>query len=795
MNSKKTHVPTIFVVLGATGDLMTKKIVPALFNLHQKKELPPKFEFLGVSRREWTDDDFKAHVKAILDVKVPDAPKASVDSFLKFTRYHKMTFESSPDYAALGEKLKAIDDQWGICANKLFYLSVPPQFYDTILENIHRNHLADECSDEQGWTRIIVEKPFGSDERSAKALDVKLGKLFQEVQIYRIDHYLAKEMFQNILAFRFGNNLFEADWGKDIVERINIRMFETIGVEDRGAFYDAVGALRDVGQNHLLQMLALITMDQPVNYDADAVRTARAELLETLDVPGTREAGKASFRAQYEGYRKIKGVRPDSGTETYFRLQGSLSSPRWEGVSISMESGKRLKDDVNEIEIILRHRVPCLCGEDGHVRNRIVIQVEPKEGILITFYSKKPGHAFELEERKLSFDFREGTGVRAQYTEEYEKLILDCIQGDQTLFISSREIAAMWRFTDPFVAAWQKGLTPLRHYAPDSATIIAEAAVAAESDAARIAPVKKEIAIVGLGKMGANLARQLHGKGWRIVAYNRNLDRVTEIEREGIEGARSLDELVAKLPHPRIVWLMVTAGKPVDDFLFDKGGLATMLKKGDIVIDGGNSFFEDSMRHSKLLAKKGIRFLDAGVSGGPGGALHGACMMVGGDQKAFKELEQLFADGSVPGGYGYFGAAGAGHFVKMVHNGIEYGMMQSIGEGFALMKRSPFKLDLQKIARLYDHGSVIESRLMEWLESGYKKFGQELKDVSGSVAYTGEGEWTVKTGKKWKMELPAVADSFKFRVRSQKNPSYLGKVLSTLRNQFGGHSTGDPSRK
>ena len=228
--------------------------------------------------------------------------------------------------------------------------------------------------------------------------------------------------------------------------------------------------------------------------------------------------------------------------------------------------------------------------------------------------------------------------------------------------------------------------------------------------------------------------------------------------------------------------------EPVDDLLFGKKGLARSLSKGDIVIDGGNSFFEDSMRRAKLLKKRGIKFLDAGVSGGPSGARHGACMMIGGDKASYGKLEALFADASIAGGYAYFGEAGAGHFVKMVHNGIEYGMMQSIAEGFALMRKSPFKLDLREVARLYDRGSVIESRLVGWLESGYGAFGEDLKKVSGSVAYTGEGEWTVKTGKKWKMKLPVIEDSFKFRVRSKKSPSYTGKILSVMRNQFGGHS-------
>lgn len=803
MTQKNYHIPTIFVVLGVTGDLTAKKIAPALFNLHEKGMLPQKFEFVGVSRRDWTDADLKEHIRAILHVKAPHASEKSIDGFLKLVRYGKVHFDKLSDYEVLNDTLRAIDDHWGMCTNKVFYLSVPPQFYDEIFDNLHKSHLTDPCGPDEGWTRVVVEKPFGSDEKTAKQLDAHLAHLFKEEQIYRIDHYLAKEMLQNILTFRFGNNLFENEWGNRIVEAINIKLYESIGAEDRGSFYEGVGALRDVGQNHLLQMLALVTMDRPRGTTAEAIREMRATLLETIKIPSVKEAAANSFRAQYNGYRSIKGVASNSNVETYFRIKGFLSGERWEGVPIAMESGKRLGKPQKEIEIILRHEAGCVCGNSIKHQNRIMIHLEPKEGITITFISKKPGHALAFEERSLSFDFRED-GPRAQYTEEYEKLILDCIAGDQTLFVSSREIRAMWRFIDPFIEAWSRNTPVLKQYTPDSAVITGEAAVLMDhkpSESKRggkIPLINREIGLYGLGKMGAGLARNLRDNGWRVVVANRSSDPVAALEAEGFEGSHSIDELLEKLSvkNPkgrRVVWLMVTAGKPVDELLFGKpgefaGSLAAKLRRGDIVIDGGNSFFEDSVRRSKLLAKRGITFLDVGVSGGPSGARNGACMMIGGNRGAFEMLEPLFKEASVRDGYAYFGTAGAGHFVKMVHNGIEYGMMQSIAEGFALMKKSPFKLNLEDIARLYNNGSVIESRLIGWLENGFKQFGQELKNVSGSVAYTGEGEWTVKTGKKWKMKLPTIEDSFKFRVASKRSPSYMGKILSALRNQFGGHS-------
>ncbi len=832
MTTSTSRVPTHFVVFGATGDLMAKKIVPSLFSLQERGALPEEFRIVGVSRRDWADEDLKRHIETILSVKAPDAPRASVEKFLEKVTYHKLVFDAADDYRALAERLRAADDAHGMCSNKLFYLSVSPQFYDLILKNFKKTGLNEECVPDagaapamDGWTRIVVEKPFGSDERTAKALDARLAEIFREDQIYRIDHYLAKETFQNILAFRFYNNLFEKNWGKELIEKIYISEFENIGVEDRGAFYDDVGALRDVGQNHLLQMLALTTMDRPRDWSAEAVRARRAAQIGMLRTPTQKEIKTSTFRAQYDGYHAIKGVRAESQTETYFRVRGELAHPAWEGVPIIMEAGKRLMTpeekaahkEITEIEVVFRHPESCLCppakeGEERvHYRDRIVFHQDPFEGITILFFAKKPGFRMEAEDRKFEFTHQHDPRV-GQYTEEYAKLLLDCINGDQTLFVSSGEIVNMWRFIDPIVDAWEKGAVPLHHYAPDSRAIAAEAAVidetpngahpgsAGKASSGAAATLPKVIGVFGLGKMGANVARQLHEKGWAVVASNRSQGPVEELAKEGIETAPTLGEMIDRLPKPagrgygRVVWLMITAGKANDELLFGKHGkggpesIVGHLKKGDIVIDAANALYEDTARRAKLLAKRGITLVDVGFSGGPGGARHGGSLMVGGDKKAYQYLEPLFRDLSVPDGYAHFGDAGAGHFVKMVHNGIEYGMMQAIAEGFAIMKKSNYKLDLEKVTKVYNHGSVIESHLVQWLQEAYELYGQDLKKISPSVNYTGEGEWTVKAGKKLKVPTPVIEDSFKFRVRSKKAPSYTGRVLSALRNRFGGHS-------
>jgi len=294
----------------------------------------------------------------------------------------------------------------------------------------------------------------------------------------------------------------------------------------------------------------------------------------------------------------------------------------------------------------------------------------------------------------------------------------------------------------------------------------------------------RTIGYVGLGKMGVNMCLRLKEKGIHVAAFNRGDEGRKAGRKKGLKVADSLEELVLSLPKPRVLWVMVSAGG-VDELLKK---LIPLLSRGDTVVDGGNCFYEDTIRRAKVLARRGIHFLDAGVSGGPRGARNGACVMVGGKKKNFDKLKPIFTAISAPGALLYAGKSGAGHFVKMVHNGIEYGMMQALAEGFEVLKKSPFALNLGEVARLYNNRSVIESRLVEWLESAYKAYGKDLKKASPIVAHTGEGEWTVKTAKKLKVPAKIIKESFRFRVNSPKNPRYAGKVLSALRNQFGGHS-------
>lgn len=452
------------MVFGATGDLMTRKIIPALFHLYRKGKLPRFFRLIGVSRQQISDSDWQKKAGQVLQKHLPEkvSPQVRRD-FLRLFSYERTQFKSRKDYFKLAEKLGRIDGEWKVCANKLFYLAVPPQHYKTILTRLAESKLTEPCGPDEGWTRVLVEKPFGRNLKTAAELDKLLGRLFKEEQIYRIDHYLAKEMLQNILSFRFSNNLFEPSWHKNFIESIEVRLLEKSGAESRGSFYDGIGALRDMGQNHLLQMLAVVAMDNPLKTAAVDIRRKRAEFLQTLPKMSPAEIAKQTFRAQYKGYSQITGVAKNSTTETYFKINTVLTGKRWQGVPVTLENGKKMERSLKEIVVNFKHPKPCLCPDNHHFQNKIVFSLEPYEGIRVQFWSKKPGLTTKIQEGNFSFALRQKRQPHQQ-VEEYEKLLLDCILGDQTLFVSTAEVTAMWRFVDPILKAWQKNLVPLTFY-------------------------------------------------------------------------------------------------------------------------------------------------------------------------------------------------------------------------------------------------------------------------------------------------------------------------------------------
>ena len=459
--------PTTLIIFGATGDLMAKKIAPALFYLFEHEKLPQNFTVVGTSRRDMARDDFREMISGIVLKHKEDAiDQRTLDKFLDLFTFSKVEFEEEGGYRALAETLEKRDHAKGK-TNRLFYLAVPPKVFTILFAQKAFTDLIKESSTGGHLSRVIIEKPFGTDGASAAILEKSLEQCFAEEQIYRVDHYLAKDILQSIIDFRFNNNLFEHNWNATAIESIHLRLWETLGVEGRGAFYDHTGALRDVGQNHLLEMLALVTMDKP--QDAGAIPAKRTEILEKLLMPSESEMASRTFRAQHEGYVGIPEVAPNSKTETYFAVRTEIDSPRWRGVPIFMEAGKRMHEQRKEIVVTLR----------PPYKNTIVFRLEPLEEVVIDFMTKKPG-ILETGIEKRSFHFKlHEMENHTQYVAEYGKMILDAVAGDQALFLGSDEVAATWAFTDAILSAWKKDITPLVSYAPDTdeATLAAHAAL------------------------------------------------------------------------------------------------------------------------------------------------------------------------------------------------------------------------------------------------------------------------------------------------------------------------------
>ncbi len=453
--------PLTIVIFGATGDLFQKKLAGALFDLHSKGVLPQKYEIVGFSRKALSHDQFRAFIDNALAVRA-HGKIIEPDEFVSHALYHQGDLMSAESYESLGKFLAERDREHGVCSDKLFHLAVPPNLYETVFTRLSASGLAIPCApglsdEEKAWTRVLVEKPFGNNEKEAARLDTLLGKLFEEEQIFRIDHYLAKEAMQNIISFRFSNGLFEPLWSRKHIERVEIRFDEKEDVATRGSFYDGVGALRDVGQNHLLQMLALVATENPKELSADPIRTARAKVLKNVKV----DFGSI-LRGQYAGYLFEQGVAPDSKTETYFKLRASIQSPRWRGVPFLLSSGKALKEPEVSISVFFKP-TPCLCPE-GHKnahQNVLTFSFSPKEEISVLFWAKRPGFDFQLEPKRLAFSFSEGV-LEHKIPNAYERVLLDAIRGDQTLFASTEEVKEQWKIVTPILTKW--GKLPLHSY-------------------------------------------------------------------------------------------------------------------------------------------------------------------------------------------------------------------------------------------------------------------------------------------------------------------------------------------
>jgi len=478
--------PCTMVICGATGDLTGRKLGPALYNLMLGGFLPPEFTVVGFARREMSDDDFREHLRADIDQYSRNRPvKGSVwESFSNGIRYHRGEFHDSASYEELGKLLDRIDRDRGTSGNRLFYLAVPPVLYPEIVKHLGAAGLAADGEHrpdgKRGWVRVIVEKPFGYDLGSARKLNREIREAFEEEQIYRIDHYLGKETVQNLAVFRFGNGLFEPIWNRRYIDSVQVTVAETVGVEGRGEFYDQTGALRDIVQNHALQLLSVFAMEPPVEFAASDLRDEKLKVLRAIHPMAPADVATHAVRGQYvsgwvEGqkvrsYRDEPEVDPQSQTETYVALKLAIDSWRWAGVPFYLRTGKELPTRVTEIAVQFRRAPLALFARTGASQiepNILAIRIQPDEGILLRFGAKVPGQGLQI--RSVNMDFRYGSSFAVDSPDAYETLLLDAMIGDASLFTRDDEVERAWEVLDPILRAWKEGHGgPLHFYAAGS---------------------------------------------------------------------------------------------------------------------------------------------------------------------------------------------------------------------------------------------------------------------------------------------------------------------------------------
>ena len=465
--------PCGVIIFGASGDLSFRKLIPSLYHLYCRGLLPETFYVLGCARTKMTDDQFRQKVTDSLKLSKPE--HIGCEKFIKSCHYLSGNYDDINTYTALSEKIKTLDDKFSTNNNRIFYLSTPPSIYQVIVENLSEAGLVNGSGDKEPWTRIIVEKPFGYDLKSALKLDESLHKYIKENQIYRIDHYLGKETVQNILIFRFANSIFEPIWNRNYIDHVQITVAESIGVGHRAGYFDKSGLLRDMFQNHMVQMLSLVAMEPPISFHADHVRDQKAKLLDSIVPFDTKNMINKVVRAQYKkgnvdgeklnGYREEPNVPAESSTETYTAMKIMIDNWRWQGVPFYLRSGKRLPFKSSEIAVVFKkipHSIFTPIKPDEFSKNTLVFNVQPEEGIQLTIQAKHPGPKLCMSALTMDFKWQEIFGTDPP--EAYERLLLDCMLGDQTLFIRHDNMKLSWSLFTPILNKWAENKGDLVFY-------------------------------------------------------------------------------------------------------------------------------------------------------------------------------------------------------------------------------------------------------------------------------------------------------------------------------------------
>lgn len=807
----------VVVVIGASGDLAKKKTYPSLLDLYDDNLLPADTIIYGYARSPMTDEELRDRLRPYL-VKTHHS-ESVINDFLQLCRYKSGRGYGDVDaFTSLAASIDADEaahphEQ----SNRLFYFAIPPNVFAETGIAIKQTCMQDES---KGWTRLIVEKPFGRDLDSFEELNQTLAEHFTEDHIYRIDHYLGKEMVQNLTVLRFSNTWFERVWHANDVQCIILTFKEPFGTEGRGGYFDQYGIIRDILQNHLLQVLTLLTMETPSILEGPgagkAIRDAKVAVLNAMPPIELEDC----ILGQYEGYSDDPTIEnKDTNCPTFAVMKLKINTPRWHGVPIILKAGKALDEKKAEMRIQFKDAPAAeylFQGQDCP-RNELVLRLQPHEAVYMKTNVKSPGFAAKpvQSELEVNYDTRFFAHTEESNPDAYTRLIFDVLRGRHAAFVRDDELRRAWQIFTPVLHRIEKeNVQPIvypqgsrgppeadeyigQFYKRNEDYIFFDQGVDRKTDGSTeipspspqlpLMPVvpeadKCDIGLWGLAVMGQNFALNMATHGFRVVVGNRSYSKVTTtVERakaEGdlpIVGAKDVAQFVAHLSKPRKVVILVQAGKPVDDTI---ANLSAYMEPGDVIIDGGNEWFPNSIRRAQFLEPKSIHFIGMGISGGEEGARNGPSLMPGGPKEAYDLVEPIFTKCTAQvertgACVGYLGPVGSGNYVKTVHNGIEYGDMQLIAEVYDVLKNL-LGMSNSEMADLFEewNKTELESYLIEITykvlrrKDDQGKEGEVVDYVLDKTGMKGTGKWTIQEAAERSVAAPTMAAALDARMLS-----------------------------
>lgn len=735
------------VIIGASGDLAKKKTYPSLLHLYDDNLLPDDIVIWGYARSEMSHKDLRDKLKPFLETT--NVSSEVIDSFLEKCFYKSGdSYGDMKAYTKLNTQILSYEEKVSTCMahNRLFYFAIPPNVFAET-----GTAIKETCMAKKGWTRLIVEKPFGRDSQSCEDLLTSLSKSFEEEQIFRIDHYLGKEMVQNLLIMRFGNLWFDRLWDRNSVQCVILTFKEPFGTEGRGGYFDQFGIIRDIVQNHLLQVLTLLAMEPPTKIDGaeagESIRDAKVKVLQAIPPITLDEC----LLGQYEGYTDDPTIQnKNSNTPTFVAIRCFVHTPRWAGVPFIFKAGKAMNERKAEMRIQFKDAPASTFLFDSKCpRNELVMRMQPNEAIYMKSNVKSPGFATKLIQSELEINYNTRYFKNTNATSEinpdaYTRLILDVCRGRSATFVRSDELRRSWAIFTPLLHRIEKeNIQPLIYKRGSRGPTVADAFIEEKSgyirnedyvfydgDIVRKTAVKPDnaqafadIGVYGLAVMGQNFALNIASHGFTVCVGNRSVSKVDATLKRAYKegqlpmiGSTGPEDFIQKLKRPRKVIMLVMAGKPVDETI---DLLSKFMDKGDIIVDGGNEYYPNSVRRAETLKGRGIHFIGMGISGGEEGARLGPSLMPGGSKEAFEELEPILTSCAAKSKNGdpccaYVGPIGSGNYVKMVHNGIEYGDMQLIAEVYDILKNIA-GLDNKSISDIFKDWNKrrLESYLIE----------------------------------------------------------------------------------